>query len=101
MPPRSKQPLEAPPKNDAYVGMLTIAMAAMILGIVLLAIDWNSFGEQKPQEPPAPVTVKAMQQKAGNQPAPPQPAPPQPKDKEMPKAKEKEKEKAKEKAKAG
>lgn len=45
--------LEAPPRNDAYVGLLVVSLLALILGCVLLVLDWSEYGELKaPLVPP-------------------------------------------------
>jgi hypothetical protein len=47
-----------PPPSDAYTGLLAISLAAMIIGCLLLFLDWNQYGNKKPQQPPAPSMVK-------------------------------------------
>jgi hypothetical protein len=41
----------ARPRNDAYTGMLIISLLAMILGCVLLFLDYSSYSG-KPATPP-------------------------------------------------
>jgi type IV secretory pathway VirB10-like protein len=78
------------PRNDAYTGLLTISFIAMLIGCLLLFIDWYSFegmspgktkdkltgikdgGERKaPAPPPHKAAPKVEEPKA---------APPEPKD---------------------
>ncbi|GIW81799.1 MAG: hypothetical protein KatS3mg105_3606 [Gemmatales bacterium] len=68
------KPNEAPPRNDAYVGMLVISLGAMILGCVLLFIDYNQYGESKPVLPPRPLTAKQLAEQAKKQPPAPKDA---------------------------
>ena len=41
----------ARPRNDAYTGMLFISLAALIIGCVLLLLDFLSYGDTKPEKP--------------------------------------------------
>src|SRR5262245_38202133 len=36
------------PRNDAYTGLLTISLLAMIVSCVLLYLDYSQYGDQKP-----------------------------------------------------
>lgn len=47
------------PRNDAYTGLLSISFVAMLIGCLLLVIDWYSFPLQKPVRPTLPA-VKAV-----------------------------------------
>ena len=38
----------AKPTNDAYTGMLAIALLALIGGSVLLFLDYNQYGDRNP-----------------------------------------------------
>jgi hypothetical protein len=42
---------QARPRNDAYTGMLLISLAALIVGCVLLLLDYLSYGDMKPPSP--------------------------------------------------
>src|SRR5205823_6167431 len=44
---------KAPPRSDAYVGLLFISLAAMITGAALLYMDFSQYGDTKP--PPLPA----------------------------------------------
>jgi hypothetical protein len=39
---------QARPRNDAYTGMLIISLAALVLGCVLLLLDYLTYGDTKP-----------------------------------------------------
>jgi hypothetical protein len=82
----------AEPKSDAYTGLLAISLGAMVLGSIILFLDFNQY-DKKPAMPPAPK-LRAPVAAEGGQPAVVPPPPPgeaaPPKEKEE---KEKEKEK--------
>jgi hypothetical protein len=40
------------PRNDAYVGLLTISLLALITSCVLLYLDYSQYGTQKPTSVP-------------------------------------------------
>lgn len=42
------------PVNDAYTGMLAISLAALIVGCVLLFLDYSQYSDQPPTPPKAP-----------------------------------------------
>lgn len=71
----------APPKNDAYTVLLSISLGALVIGCILLFMDWNDYSGtsgKKPPTPPQPaVSVGADQGAApiGGQPVTPAPAP--------------------------
>ena len=76
---RPVRPVREPaarPKNDAYVGLLFIAFLALLTSTVLLYLDYDQYGAQKP---PA---LKAAPPGASNVPAgpssPPSDTPPPP-----------------------
>jgi hypothetical protein len=50
-----------PPPSDAYTGLLAISLAAMIIGSVLLFLDYQDYGKTKPGAAPAPATVKPLE----------------------------------------
>lgn len=39
------------PRSDAYTGLLAISLVAMLVGTVLLVLDWKSFPEGNPSIP--------------------------------------------------
>jgi hypothetical protein len=62
----------APPKNDAYTVLLSISLGALILGCLLLFLDWSEYsgpGGKKPPNVPAPQSVQLGEPAAGT-PAP-------------------------------
>lgn len=62
---------EPKPASDAYTGMLAISLIALIVGCVLLYLDYNQYGAAPP--PPIPSAPAPP----GQQPAPiPQPGVP-------------------------
>jgi hypothetical protein len=71
--------VEAPsPKSDAYTGLLAISLCAMILGCVLLYLDYSSYPQQKPPPAPALANVRPANASAATQTPPAggqQPAP--------------------------
>jgi hypothetical protein len=38
------------PRNDAYTGLLGISFVAMLIGCLLLFLDWNSYDSAKPPD---------------------------------------------------
>jgi hypothetical protein len=44
-----------PPKSDAYVGLLSISLVALIIGSVFLFLDYSQYDNKKPTLPPAPI----------------------------------------------
>jgi hypothetical protein len=44
---------QARPRNDAYTGMLLISLGALMIGCVLLLLDYFSYGEGQPAKPAA------------------------------------------------
>jgi hypothetical protein len=45
------------PANDAWTGMLAISLLALVVGCVLLFLDWRNYGTDKPKKlQPAPYT---------------------------------------------
>ena len=49
------------PPSDAYVGMLAISLGAMIIGCVLLFLDWSQYPDSKA---PATPQVNVPQRQA-------------------------------------
>jgi hypothetical protein len=39
------------PRNDAYTGLLAISLFAMLIGCLLLFLDYNSYPEARPDPP--------------------------------------------------
>ena len=71
----------APPKNDAYTVLLTISLGALILGCLLLFMDWSEYSGTGGKKPPT-VAAPSLQlgEPAAGAPAPlgqqaPAPAP--------------------------
>jgi hypothetical protein len=50
-------PEPAVPQNDAYVGLLVIALIAQIVAAVFFYLDWSSYPETNPK-PPQAVSVQ-------------------------------------------
>jgi hypothetical protein len=53
-----------PPKNDAYTVLLSISLGALVLGCLLLFMDWSEYsgpGGKKPPTPQAP-SIQATEQ---------------------------------------
>ena len=51
---------KSPAQNDAYTGMLTISLLALIIGCVLLYLDYSQYPDKTPaQLPKAPGIVAA------------------------------------------
>jgi hypothetical protein len=44
----------AQPKNDAYLGMLLISVAAMMVGSALLFVSYSRYPDKVPELPAAP-----------------------------------------------
>ncbi len=49
---RDRTPAPASPPSDAYVGLLGISLGALILGCILLFLDYNEYPTAKPTPPP-------------------------------------------------
>ncbi len=62
-------PVAAPRGNDAYTGMLIISLAAMILGCILLLLEFFSYDSQT--KPPS-VSLPALPKVGATPAAPPQ-----------------------------
>lgn len=45
---RSRGVAGAKPRNDVYVGLLAISLAAMLLGCLFLFLDWNQYDSSAP-----------------------------------------------------
>lgn len=67
-----------PPKarSDAYVGLLSLALVAQLVGAIFLYLDYSSFGTMAPPKLQAAPGSQAGPAPAG--PAGPPPAPPAP-----------------------
>jgi hypothetical protein len=75
------------PRNDVYTGLLGISLGAMIVGCVLLFLDYSQYPDKVPPKPPTPVAIKSLEAEAApaaaappagpGAAAPAQPAPPQ------------------------
>jgi hypothetical protein len=52
-------PTPAPRGNDAYTGMLIISLAALILGCILLLLEFLSYDGTKPPQVTLPALPKA------------------------------------------
>jgi hypothetical protein len=50
----------APPKNDAYTVLLTISLGALILGCLLLFMDWSEYSGTGGKKPPT-VAAPSLQ----------------------------------------
>jgi hypothetical protein len=75
------------PRSDAYTGLLAISLGALVLGSIILFMDFNQY-DKKPTMPPAPkLRAPATEGQPAAAPALPPPAPA-----EATPAKEKEKE---------
>ena len=74
----------APAVNDAYTGMLAISLIALVVGCLLLYLDYSQYPDSKqPVVPKAPaIAVPA----SPDTPAKVEPPPPQPKADRPPKA---------------
>ena len=47
--------VQAPPKNDAYTVLLTISLGALVIGCVLLFMDWSEYSGTTGKKPPIPA----------------------------------------------
>ena len=56
---RARRADEPKVKSDAYTGLLVISLCAMILGCVLLYLDWSQYPESKPPALPTLSLPKA------------------------------------------
>ena len=50
----------APPRNDAYTVLLTISLGALILGCLLLFMDWSEYSGTGGKKPPS-VAAPSLQ----------------------------------------
>jgi hypothetical protein len=70
----AKDPTAAPATSDAYTGMLAIALVALIIGCVMLYLDFQQYPDKTPPPPkygppavapaPAPAAPPAAEEKA-------------------------------------
>ena len=71
------------PTNDAYTGMLGISLFALIVGCVLLYLDYSQYPDAKgPSIPKAPSVAGTTEGQGDKAPPQPKAAPPQKKDQE-------------------
>ena len=56
------------PQNDAYVGLLVIALVAQIAGAVFFYLDWSSYPDTNPK---APTPVQVQPRAPGEEPTKP------------------------------
>ena len=54
----------APPKSDAYTGLLIISLLALIAGCTFLYLDWSQYSKTKP---PLPGSASTTRPGAGQQ----------------------------------
>jgi hypothetical protein len=47
----------APPKSDVYTGLLAISLCAMLIGCLMLYLDYASYPPGKPPTPPSPTVI--------------------------------------------
>jgi hypothetical protein len=66
---------EAPPQTDAYTWILVISLLAMLTGCILLYLDYSSYTDQKPQQPPTPQPIQVGEPAGGGNAPPPAPGP--------------------------
>jgi hypothetical protein len=65
---------ETRPTNDAWTGMLAISLAALVVGCLLLYLDFSQYpSKDPPSVPKATITPAAAAAPAGAPPAPPAP----------------------------
>jgi hypothetical protein len=55
--PAKELELPAPPRYDAYFGMLVISLVATLTGLIFLGLDYSAYPPGKPQAPPKPVSA--------------------------------------------
>jgi hypothetical protein len=55
---RRANELVAAPRNDAYVGMLVISLAMLVVGAGLLFVDYSRYSSKHPSDVPPPTTIK-------------------------------------------
>jgi hypothetical protein len=55
----AKAPPQAPPKSDAYTGMLILSLLALVAGCVFLYLDFSQYPSTKPPTVPAMVPRQA------------------------------------------
>jgi hypothetical protein len=68
---RGREREEAPPKSDAYTGLVAISLGAMITGSVLLYLDWSQYPTKAPTLPPPPAKYQPQAGQAAPGPAAP------------------------------
>ena len=52
---------EAPPQYDVYTGLLGISLAATIIGLVFVFIDWSDYKGPVPK-PKTPASISLQQE---------------------------------------
>jgi hypothetical protein len=61
-----------PPRSDAYTGLLAISLGAMVIGCLLLYLDWSQYPQKAPPAQAPPIKYQAGE---AAPPAPPAGAP--------------------------
>ena len=76
---RDRDVKESRPRNDVYTVLLLISLVAMIIGCVLLYLDYSQYPDKKPEQYQPPALKSAPAPGGAGAPAtPPQPPPAQP-----------------------
>ena len=57
MPPKTST--DAPPRSDAYTGMLILSLLALLAGCAFLYLDWSDYPTTKAPAPPAALPKQA------------------------------------------
>jgi hypothetical protein len=52
----------APPRYDAYFGMLVISLVATLTGLIFLGLDYSAYPQGKAPTPPKPTTAVVQPQ---------------------------------------
>jgi hypothetical protein len=48
---KADKPQKPKPRNDAYTGMLVLSLIVLVVGCVLLYLDYNQYPTSKPENP--------------------------------------------------
>ena len=72
---RPTREVTAKPRNDAYTGLLFISFLALVISSVLLFLDYNQYGNEKPQKLSLPAIQSSTVTPAGDAGPPPPPPP--------------------------
>jgi len=75
--------IDAPARNDVYVGMLGLAAFAGLIGVLVFCLelneyDWASEAKATPAPPLPKMNAEPEKASGGDRPVPPVPAPPVP-----------------------